>query len=241
MAGRGAGGVLRWGDEERRLVFAYLNDGRIDSNRVGSAAYLRSVKVREAIWDRHANKNFYQNVRRQVTTWLAGQERAGGRRGGDEDDEAEEADEDEDLDEEQDEPPLPAPPQQPRRPRELSSLCAFSYLPYFLFWNSPSCFLFLYYYRATCSTGRSSTTTTTARQSLAALLRGLRIGESPPRPDNFNEDEMLIYHHYTWYEAILPAEEHARGNIRLKRLTIDLLLPGPTSLDQIWAVVSSDG
>lgn len=52
---------------------------------------------------------------------------------------------------------------------------------------------------------------------------------------------MLIYHHYTWYKSIDPNEERDCGNIRLKRLTIDLLLPGPTSLNQIKAIVSSDG
>jgi len=82
MAGRGAGEPQRWGDEERRLVYQYLNDGRLDPERVESAAYLRGLKVREAVWDQHVNKNFYQNVRRMVASWQAAQRRAGGRRGG---------------------------------------------------------------------------------------------------------------------------------------------------------------
>lgn len=71
-------------------------------------------------------------------------------------------------------------------------------------------------------------------------MQGLRIGEEPARPENIN-DVMLIHHHYSWFEAIPPDEEREGGNIRLKRLTIDLLLPGPTTLAQIRAVVSEDG
>jgi hypothetical protein len=108
MAGRG-NAPLRWGDEERRLVFQYLQDGRIDTNRIESAAYLRSIKVREAVWDRHANKNFYQNIRRMVTTHLAGQQRSGGRRGGGNEDEAAEDNGDDDDDDafelDEEEPP----------------------------------------------------------------------------------------------------------------------------------------
>jgi len=78
-------------------------------------------------------------------------------------------------------------------------------------------------------------------RALAALLGGLRLGVEPSRPDTINEDDMLIYHHYSWYEAVPPADERAGGIIRLKRLTIDLLLPGATTLSQVRAVVSEDG
>ena len=80
MADRSSG-VLRWGNAERRLVYQYLNDGRIDPTQVGSASYLRTIKVKEPVWDRHSNKNFYQNVRRQTAQWEADRPRQGGRRG----------------------------------------------------------------------------------------------------------------------------------------------------------------
>lgn len=73
------------------------------------------------------------------------------------------------------------------------------------------------------------------------MLQGLRLGEDPPRPERIDEDDMLLYHYYSWFEAISPDEEQLGGNIRLKRLTIDVLLPGPTTLDQIKAIVSDDG
>ena len=79
MADRAAG-ALRWGVQERRLVEQYLNDGKIDPTKVSSASYLRGIKVQEALWDRHTNKNFYQNVRRAVALWQANQPREGGRR-----------------------------------------------------------------------------------------------------------------------------------------------------------------
>ena len=52
---------------------------------------------------------------------------------------------------------------------------------------------------------------------------------------------MLLCHHCVWHEAIDPDHENAGANVRLKRLTIDVLLPGPTTLDQIRCVVSDDG
>ena len=74
-----AAGPLRWGEEERRLVDQYLRDGRLDPTRIKSSTYLRSVKRREALWDRHPGKNFNQNVRRQVLQWQTDRERDGGR------------------------------------------------------------------------------------------------------------------------------------------------------------------
>lgn len=52
---------------------------------------------------------------------------------------------------------------------------------------------------------------------------------------------MLIHHYYVWDEAILPEDERLCANIRLRRLTIDILLPGPTTLEQIRAIISTDG
>lgn len=166
MAGRGAAGHRRWGDEERRLVFQYLQNGQLDPNRIESAAYLRSIKVREDIWDRHENKNFYQNVRRQVTTWLAAQERGGGRRGGNDGNEAEEAEEAEEddvdppgIDDEVAPParaPQPqarAPPIPPRRECLCAALCACALVLVLCCLSWPANLHFCY---SSCTTGTSS-------------------------------------------------------------------------------------
>jgi hypothetical protein len=55
--------------------------------------------------------------------------------------------------------------------------------------------------------------------SISRLVQGLRLSESPTRPDRIDEEDMLLYHHYSWYEAIHPEEEHQNQNIRLKRLS----------------------
>lgn len=75
------------------------------------------------------------------------------------------------------------------------------------------------------------------------MLSGLCVGEDPPIVNDPEDPdgEMLLFHHYTRQEAI-PSDDKALGaNIRLKRLTIDILLPGPTTTDQIKAVISDDG
>ncbi|CAB9530746.1 hypothetical protein SEMRO_3025_G342300.1 [Seminavis robusta] len=77
MANRAAG-VLRWGNEERLKVSQYLEAGNIDPTRMNSATYFAHLKTLEAVWDRHSNKNFYQNVRRAVQAWQA--EGTGGQR-----------------------------------------------------------------------------------------------------------------------------------------------------------------
>lgn len=125
MAGRG-GARVRWGEEERALVFRYLNENKIETSKVESAAYLRSLREKEEIWRKHSQKNFNQNVRRQVATWTAAQDRAGGRRqdgngGGDEGDGGVDIgdDEDEDEDEAMEEPDDAAPPPIEPPAREL--------------------------------------------------------------------------------------------------------------------------
>ncbi|CAB9497058.1 hypothetical protein SEMRO_13_G010130.1 [Seminavis robusta] len=47
---------------------------------MNSTTYLSQLKTLEAVWDRHANKNFYQNVRRAVQAWLAEGQGVGQRR-----------------------------------------------------------------------------------------------------------------------------------------------------------------
>ena len=73
------------------------------------------------------------------------------------------------------------------------------------------------------------------------LLSGLRIGENYEVTADNEDDDMILYHMYSWHEAIDANEEMSGNSLRLKRLTIDILLPGPTILDQLKAVVSADG
>ena len=80
MADNRRAGVLRWGDEEKRMVRHYLNQGRIDAGRMGDVAYLRSLMDLEAVWSRHPPRNFYQNIRRAVDVWQANEMATGARR-----------------------------------------------------------------------------------------------------------------------------------------------------------------
>ena len=60
--------TVRWGEAENRLLADYLQDGRLDLERVvGSASYLSHLKQQETVWNRHSNKNFNQNVRRTLS------------------------------------------------------------------------------------------------------------------------------------------------------------------------------
>lgn len=44
---------------------------------------------------------------------------------------------------------------------------------------------------------------------------------------------MLIYHHYVWQEGVTEAHAVTGANFALTRLSIDVLLPGPTVLEQL--------
>jgi hypothetical protein len=59
----------RWNEPEKNLLMAYLKDGRLDISRIDSSSYLAQLKKNEVLWDRHPNKNFYQNVRRTLLSW----------------------------------------------------------------------------------------------------------------------------------------------------------------------------
>ena len=74
-------GALRWGTEETNLIRAYIqaDPPRIDVTRVGSAAYMRDLHEMEELWARHPQKNFNQNVRRQVQIYLASRDQEGAR------------------------------------------------------------------------------------------------------------------------------------------------------------------
>lgn len=78
MANR-ASGPLRWGEDERRLLRRYLQEGRIDFTRLNDVPYLRSLMDGEVLWSRHIPRNFYQNVRRACSTWEANENAVGGR------------------------------------------------------------------------------------------------------------------------------------------------------------------
>lgn len=71
-------------------------------------------------------------------------------------------------------------------------------------------------------------------------MRGLRFGVEPTIEKDEDED-MLIYHQYTWHEAIPADDERNNFNVRLKRLSVDILLPGATHLEQVRLAVSDDG
>ena len=52
---------------------------------------------------------------------------------------------------------------------------------------------------------------------------------------------MLLYHMYIWKEAVPYSSFLAGTNTRLTRLSLDMLLPGPTSLDQLELFIASNG
>ena len=50
---------------------------------------------------------------------------------------------------------------------------------------------------------------------------------------NKNAGEMLLYHWYTWQEGVPDDAMVMDQNMGLTRLSIDVLLPGPKTLEQI--------
>jgi hypothetical protein len=56
-------------------------------------------------------------------------------------------------------------------------------------------------------------------------------------------ETMPIYHHYDWHEAVSHEDVLLVGNNdeHLHRLTLDVLLPGPTALEQVEVTVPDDG
>ena len=52
---------------------------------------------------------------------------------------------------------------------------------------------------------------------------------------------MLLYHHYDWWEAVAQQAIMQGRNQRLHRLSFDVLLPGPTSEDQIELLIMDNG
>jgi len=71
-------------------------------------------------------------------------------------------------------------------------------------------------------------------QGLELDLQGLHI-----EADDADDFAMIIFHSYDWVEAVTE-EQVARGLLRKRRLMTDVLLPGPTVIDQIEVIVDSD-
>ena len=49
---------------------------------------------------------------------------------------------------------------------------------------------------------------------------------------------MLLNHFYSWMEGVRRADLLAGRNNRLTRLSLDMLLPGPTALPQVELVIN---
>ena len=53
---------------------------------------------------------------------------------------------------------------------------------------------------------------------------------------------MIFPHHvYTWEEAVSSEDVERQINVRLNRLSLDILLPGPTEINQLKLKISKDG
>lgn len=54
-----------------------------------------------------------------------------------------------------------------------------------------------------------------------------------------SEDTVMLPHHtYAWYEAVDDNEIAEGRNIRMKRITTDVLLCGPTTMEQVKAGIN---
>lgn len=58
---------------------------------------------------------------------------------------------------------------------------------------------------------------------------------------NLSDDEMIFPNHtYTWHEAVSSEDVDRQMNVRLQRVSLDVLLPGPTDMDQITLKIQPD-
>jgi hypothetical protein len=71
--------------------------------------------------------------------------------------------------------------------------------------------------------------------SIAALLGGLSLQQTGQ--DNTMN---LLHHHYVWNEAVPEDDQESGRNLRITRLIVDILLPGPTSVDQLEVQVEDE-
>lgn len=233
MADR-TGGALRWGAEERTVLRNYLEEGKIDYARLGSSNYLNSLAARERVWKRHIDagkgKNFRQNVRRAARDYQAETNRQNVRRtnadGGhvrftnDSD-----TDGDFKLDSDPD--------------------SEFVLLFVFVFFACSNLLLVetgdedsqgparafraaeAEETKASVETAREERRDQNLEGILAKSFANLQISKSK------GHGKMLIYHWYVWQEGVTEVAMVQGYNMGLTRLTIDILLPGPTVLDQL--------
>jgi hypothetical protein len=71
--------------------------------------------------------------------------------------------------------------------------------------------------------------------NLAALLSELSLHQEAPPDDSTT----MLHHYYVWNEAVTEEEQERGDNLQVTHLTVDVLLPGPTSTTQIE--VEADG
>lgn len=217
--------ALRWGKEEKDKVKEYLNAGKIDLDRVGDARYLASLKVKEEIWKPHKNRNFYQNIRRAAEAWREDEE-AGHRRDADDGvgDFNNMRDRDEDMTENSECEEAAEDPQPSLSSDEDSEylFCA--------------CFLVPSSLTPLVSGPRQQ-----ARQRPRNGLTTLEHGILNLQVSSRNTNEMLIGHYYQWMEAVDHSTLLGGMQVRLERLSVDILLPGPTSLSQVECEIIDNG
>jgi hypothetical protein len=72
--------------------------------------------------------------------------------------------------------------------------------------------------------------------NLAALLSGLSLHQEAPPDDNTT----MLHHFNVWNEAVAEKEQERGNNLHLTHLTVDVLLPGPTSATQIEVEVDGE-
>jgi hypothetical protein len=59
----------------------------------------------------------------------------------------------------------------------------------------------------------------------------------PPAQDNTMN---LLHQYYIWHETVPDNDQEAGCNMQLTRLTVDILLPGPMSVEQIEVQIIED-
>ena len=74
------------------------------------------------------------------------------------------------------------------------------------------------------------------------LLQHLKVSKAAEDDDDNDDMKICLPHHlYSWHEAVTEEEEANGAKIRMKRLTLDVLLPGPTDEEQVECLIVDDG
>lgn len=80
-------GTARWKKEDTDLAYKYFNGKgkkKINFSKLQrSADYCKEIQDLEELWQRHPNKNFYNQIRVHAQKWLAEQQIRNRRRGAD--------------------------------------------------------------------------------------------------------------------------------------------------------------